>query len=298
MDLKALYQSFRAWQKDPFDKEKKKAPKEHVCANCGTTYVGNYCPSCGQFNKIGKVDWRSILEDIKSIIGMDRPHSFISFFVQLFGRPGYMIGDYLNGRRNVYTSPIAMLGIFAAAAIAVGTRTENAPAAWLQSFAEEEGVIGSILGWLASNLSWGVLIQTFLLIFPTWLLFRHSPKHTRHTWPAGIYIQVFMGSLVLICIILRILLCDWVLSLIPIFYFYAYRQLFGYGVWGTLWRTLLSLGSVFFFLGVIIMSILCLSGKQATTLTPAVMITFILVLLVLGAGVMYIGNRIDRKNAN
>ena len=34
---------------------------------------------------------------------------------------------------------------------------------------------------------------------------------------------------------------DWVMCLIPICYFITYRQLFGFGWWGTLWRTVLCL---------------------------------------------------------
>ena len=41
--------------------------------------------------------------------------------------------------------------------------------------------------------------------------------------------------------------------LIPLFYYMTYRQLFGYGVWGTLWRNALSLGIIMYFFGAIMM---------------------------------------------
>lgn len=295
MNLKALYQKFRLWQMDPFVRKKNQPLKTHQCASCGHTYDGVFCPVCGQRYSIGKVNWRTIWDDIVSIIGLDKPHSFIAFFVQLFGRPGYMIRDYISGRQKVYSPPLGMLGIMAGVAAVVGTRSGDTGSNWIMALAAEGGVVGSILTWISNHLDWTILIQTALLLFPTWLLFRHSPKLNRHTWPQGIYIQIFMGCMVLICIILREVVGDWVLTLVPIFYYIAYKQLFGYGVWSTIWRTLLALGSVIYTFGVIMMGISCLSGKYETNLSPAALVGIVFGLLVLGAAVMFLGCWIDRK---
>lgn len=295
MNLKALYERFRQWQADPFTRKENQPLKTHECAGCGHTYEGDYCPACGQKHSVGKVDWRTIWDDLVSLVGLDKPHSFLAFFVQLFGRPGHMIGDYINGKRKVYSSPIGMLGILAGLAAVVATRSGSAESNWLQALAEKGGVIGSILDWVSGHLDWTILIQTALVLFPTWLLFRHSPRLYRHTWPQGIYIQIFMGSMVLTCIILRELVGDWVLILIPLFYYIAYKQLFGYGVWGTLWRTLLSLGSVIYTFGVIMMGISCLTGQYETTLSPAAQTGIVIGLLALGAAVLFLGCLIDRK---
>lgn len=296
MNLKSLIKRFRAWQEEPFKREKK-APKSHVCVSCGNTFEGNYCPICGQRHDVGKVNWSTIWDDVKSIIGLDKPKSVVSFLVQLFGRPGYMSGDYVSGRRNMYSSPIAMLGVIAASALLIGGHTVHAKTGWVDSLAEGGGVAGAVLTWLSSHLEWTVLIQTIFLIFPTWLLFRHAPRHTRHTLPQGIYIQVFMGSLVIICIILRNLLGEWALALIPLFYFFAYRQLFGYGIWATLWRTLLSLGSILYFFGVIMMVFMYVSGRYTSTHSTGAIIAMVVLLLALGAGLLVLGWWIDKKNA-
>ena len=295
MNLRALYQRFRLWQIDPFARKKNQPLKAHQCASCGHTFEGVFCPVCGQRYDVGKVNWHTIWDDLVSIIGLDKPHSFIAFYVQLFARPGFMISDYISGRQKVYSPPLGMLGIMAGVAAVVGTRSGTSDANWLLALAKEGGVVGSILSWMSAHLDWTILIQTALLLFPTWLLFRHSPKLNRHTWPQGIYIQIFMGSMVLICIILREVVGDWVLSLVPIFYYVAYKQLFGYGVWGTIWRTLLSLGSVIYTFGVIMMGISCLSGKYETNLSPALLVIIVIGLLVLGAAVMFLGCWIDRK---
>ena len=70
---------------------------------------------------------------------------------------------------------------------------------------------------------------------PTWFFFRCSPRHPRHTFPEGIFIQLFMASLMLICITIPPFIL-----LIPVYYYITYRQLFGYSFWGTLWRLALA----------------------------------------------------------
>ena len=253
MNLKKLYQRFHDWQVDPV-KYKTSNLKTRRCANCGYTYEGTFCPICGQCHDVGKVGWRTISSALASVFGLSSNQSTLMFVIQLFSRPGYMISDYINGRRKVCSSPITMLGVMAVLTVLVTSVSPNPRADWVVMMSETEGVVGTILSWLADNLNWAVLIQTFLLIFPTWLIFRKSPKNTRHTLPQGIYIQVFMASLVLVCIMLRNLLGDKVLSLIPLVYFIAYRQLFGYGIWGTCWRTLLCLGSVLLLFGGLMMA--------------------------------------------
>lgn len=56
-----------------------------------------------------------------------------------------------------------------------------------------------------------------------------------HSLPAGFFIQVFLSTLTLIICTLSELLSP-ILVMVPIYYVVAYRQLFGYGLWGTLWR--------------------------------------------------------------
>lgn len=296
MNLKTLYQRFRSWQQEPF-KKKKTELKPHQCAGCGASYVGNFCPVCGQKHTVGRMDWRAIHQDIIEIVGLKKPQSVLSFLLQLFGRPGYLISDYIRGRRKVCASPIGMLGILAVVTMLVDSRTSNPKTDWAQALAEGGGWIGTLLSWLSSHLDWAILIQTVLLIFPTWLLFRFAPRNTRHTLPEGIYIQVFMGSLILICIILRNLISNWMLTLLPLFYFIAYYQLFGYGIWGTLWRTLLCLGVILALFGMVMSVRLHASGAFWAGLSTWQLILIIVALLALGAGILYLGYWISKRSA-
>lgn len=66
--------------------------------------------------------------------------------------------------------------------------------------------------------------------------------------------MVFMAIQILFVDDLADFFGDYFYILIPLCYFYAYRQLFGYGFWGNFWRVVLMLGSGLF-LAVMTMSI-------------------------------------------
>ena len=293
MDIKGLSQRFRAWQKEPF---KFKAPDgvTHQCANCGTSFEGAYCPVCGQKAGVGPVDWKSVDKDLKSLLKIKDPGSLVPFILQLFGRTGYMISDYIKGRRKVCDSPVGKLCLIAVAAVLVQSLTGRSVAEETVSAGGFFGFMEKGLQWLSSNLSWAILIQTALLVVPTWMLFRHAPNHPKHTLPEGIYVQVFMSSLILFFVMLRWLLGDWILIFIPIFYFIAYYRLFGYGVWGTIWRTILSIGFVFYLFGVLMWAV---KGDYSSTHSTAGTIAVVIALIAAGAGVLLLGKWIDKKTS-
>ena len=296
MDIKALYKRFRAWQKEPFKYDKLDG-KTCQCANCGTSFEGKYCPVCGQSAGIGKVDWKSVDKDVKSILKVKDAGAIFPFLLQLFGRTGYMISDYISGRRRVCSSPVSRLCLIAMAAMLVQSKTNNTASTEIAFLGSTFAFLEKSLQWLSANLSWAILIQTALQIIPTWMLFRHAPKHTKHTLPEGIYIQVFMSSLVLIFVLLRCLVGDWILIFIPIFYFIAYRELFGYGVWGTIWRTILSIGIVFYFIGVAIAAIKCLQGDLTLANSVWGSLAIIVALLAAGVGILLFGQWVGKKGS-
>ena len=126
-------------------------------------------------------------------------------------------------------------------------------------------------------------------------VFRFAPKHPRHTLPEGVYIQFFMCTLVLLCIVLRALISDWMLIFIPVYYCIAYKQLFGYGIWGTIWRTLLCLGIIFYFFGVTAMVSMNISGEFRQEHTVFEFLSMFGAFLALGALVLLLGYWISKK---
>lgn len=206
----------------------------HRCANCGHEFAGNYCPVCGQKADGTRVTWRWAWKSIMNLWGMDS-RSLPYTLWQLLLRPGYLIGDYLSGRRKVSFPPVNMLFIVAIvytlAICLLGIETEQ--------MGSDDYDFYKAIDWMQNNPGWGMMLQTMVLILPTWVLFRHAPRHTRHTLPEGIFIQLFMATLMLILSFVITVTSSWMYLLIPAYYFFCYRQLFGYGVWGTAWRLVL-----------------------------------------------------------
>jgi len=83
--------------------------------------------------------------------------------------------------------------------------------------------------------------------------------------------------------------------LIPVFYFIAYRQLLGYGVWGTFWRTLLCLGSILYFFGIVMMVRMHLSNEFWEGVSAIGFIGMIIAFLAIGAGILFLGWWISKK---
>lgn len=247
MNIKERYQKFRQWQLTPFH-YKNNNPTTVRCANCGTEFSDNFCPRCGQKAEIGRVGWKSVRQSVALLWGLDSRSLGFSL-LQLLLRPGYMINDYIGGRRQVSFPPVKMLFIIA---IAYGllNRLFGHPVA----FSTPVGFAKQFNEWIDQYPGWALLCIGFFNIFPTWLVFYHAPRNGQHSLPEGFFIQVFMATIIMLISCFWIFF-SWINLLIPIYFFVAYKQLFGYGWWGTLWRSVacLYVGFVLFglFIGII-----------------------------------------------
>lgn len=279
MGIRRLWARFRAWQKDPVCFKIKNAGK-HRCANCGNEFEGNYCPVCRQDAGDGRITWRWVYECVMTVWGMDSrslPHTLL----QLLLRPGYLIGDYISGRRQVSYTPVNMLFIVALVYVVVKQLSGIAIEPAVAEVDTQYDFINKSNDWLAAHPGWGAMFMTMILILPTRYLFRFAPRHTRHTLPEGIMIQVYMSTLMLI-LLLFMWFFKYVVLLVPFYYVVAYRQLFGYSVWGTLWRTLLCVvvWVMVFFSIVVLMSLvngdLAMEYKGDIVLAVFIIATFLL----------------------
>ena len=234
--MKERWRRFRAWQENPFDYTNH---SEHAtrCANCGMEFRDNFCPRCGQKAGTGPIGWNTVKQGILILWGMDT-RSLSFSLIQLLLRPGYMIRDYLSGKRQVSFPPVKMLFIVAIANVLVSRLHEM-----LYGSTEEtenyEGMLAfmnQFIMWMQDNTAWRALFLMVFFIPPTWLLFRRAPRYPRHNLPEGFFIQVFMASLFLLIDAFAQLTVMRLKILFPVYYVVTYRQLFGYGWWGTLWR--------------------------------------------------------------
>ena len=236
MNLKERYRRFRAWQENPFDYTNH---CDHTvrCANCGTEFSDNFCPRCGQKANTGHINWRTVWQGVLILWGMDN-RSLSFTLVQLVLRPGYLVRDYLSGKRQVSFPPVKMLFILAIVNM-LATRLHDKLYGSVAKTETIEGAyayLNTFFTWAEENTAWSALLFTALFIPPTWLFFRWAPRFPRHNLPEGFFLQVFMGSLSLLTDTVVQLTGSWANILVAVGYIVTYKQLFGYGWWGTLWR--------------------------------------------------------------
>ncbi len=306
MTPKELYSRFRTWQKTP-SRNWEEGVTTHCCPNCGHEFTGRYCPLCGQQAGDGRITWRWVWKSILDVWGMDS-QSLPYTLLQLLIRPGYLISDYISGHRQVCYKPVNMLFIVAIFYVIIAQLLgHNVSSAELPTDNETNSLL-SVFSWISTHPAWTAISLTTIMILPTYLLFRFAPRHTRHTLPESIFIQLFMCTLILICSLATILL-DGLFWLVPFYYYITYRQFFGYRPWGTLWRLLVSAFVWLFLLSSVFITLLIITGADQLALNEDRMfvnydidnngsLLLLASFLLLAALPLTIGYRIGKKRAH
>jgi len=263
--FRELYERFRHWQREPV--RYVNSEEEHRCSNCGFTFTGNYCPCCSQRAGVGHIGWRSVRQSVMDIWGLGT-RSFLFSVWQLLLRPGYFISDYINGKRQVSFPPVKMLFILALAYAlifhwlfpdfkALGFGVDFSEFGFTEGEQQlAANMVKPFYDWYETHFSWVMLILSFIAIFPTWVMFRYSPRNTRHSLPEGFFIQVFFADLqVVLCLLSlpfwfffkQMTIVSVSTLVVMAYYIISYKQLFGYSLWGTLWRQAFVFGFIYCF---------------------------------------------------
>ena len=273
VDIKATYRRFKQWQLDPINNEFT-SELTNQCNNCGHEFVGNYCPYCSQKRGIGPITWKSVAKGIGEVWGLHN-RSMLYTILQLFLRPGYFISDYINGKRQVSFPPVKMLVVIGVLGVIVDFLT-GAINGMVYSHGEKMGYINDVFNWLNIHVNgmfpppseylrgvfewlnthpdvFSLILLSFLII-PIYYIFRFAPSTPQHTLPQGFFIQVFSTAIFLILNMLYdITSLGWLVFILAAVLIYAtYKQLFGYGVWGTLWRVVIAFICAFMLLSVLL----------------------------------------------
>ena len=277
MTLKERYKRFKAWQLEPFDWSYDENERHH-CANCGNDFAGKFCPHCSQKAGLKKVSWKSVFQSTAEVWGMGNRSMLYSLW-QLIWRPGYFISDYINGKRQVSFPPVKMLVLMGLLSVLMDH---------LLGIKEFKAVRGDtsldaeFFAWFWSSPGWGWLVMTGFFLIPTWCLFRYAPRNTKHTLPQGFFITVFMAIQTLIVECLADFFGYYTYILIPLCYFYTFRQLFGYDFWGNFWRVVITLVSGFWLviMAMAIVDLLTASSKYGVSdLVFLILHTVVLILV-------------------
>ena len=93
--------------------------------------------------------------------------SFVYTLFQLLTRPGYLVRDYISGRRQVSFPPVKMLVIVSLFTFIVESafHLDNEILTLKTNIPE----IDKIIKWFNDNKSWGTLFFQAFYILPTWV---------------------------------------------------------------------------------------------------------------------------------
>lgn len=286
------YHRFCRWQQALPHFVNRHEGTELRCHNCDTEFTGNFCPICGQRAEVGRVGWKSIKDNIAILWGLDS-RSFTYTLVQLLGRPGYLVRDYISGHRQVSFPPVKMLVIVSLfVAIIESVFHEKNDVLGIKFNVQE---VDNIIEWINAQESWATLFLQSFYILPTWLVFRFAPSYPRHTLPEGFFLQVFLSVLSLLLVFFGYLNENLELALWIIYMYITYRQLFGYGWWGTLWRlVVIILLTVITMLVVIVIIGYTYDNEDWYDALLGILIV-LAAAAVLTAGILYVTHRINKR---
>jgi hypothetical protein len=302
--LRQYYHRISRWQQaEPHYVNRHKDIVQH-CHNCGTEFRDNFCPRCGQRAEVGRVGWNSIRDNVAILWGLDS-RSLTYTLVQLFGRPGYMVREYISGHRQVSFPPIKMLVIVCLFVVVIESMFHLENDVLPLEFKIKE--VDEVVRWMNVQKSWTTLFVQSICILPTWLVFRYAPGYPHHTLPEGFFLQVFISTQALILGFSGYWsgAAEYVLCLV--FMFITYRQIFGYGWWSTLWRFAVVILSQLALIVIVLMIVLGLfkyndNSETDTNVIIAFLyiIGFLVAVVAVALGVSHIINkrtlRINIKN--
>lgn len=117
--LREKWKAFSAWQERPYTVAPM-STEHHACSTCATEFEGNFCPRCGQSAKVGSrmTLWKTLLLFI-DVWGVGN-RSMFRTLRDLLARPGFLIADYITGRRSAYFPPFKLLFLLTTLSLLVG----------------------------------------------------------------------------------------------------------------------------------------------------------------------------------
>lgn len=261
---------FVDWQKEPVCVAPM-SEEQHVCNTCGTEYQGNFCPRCGQSHKVEQrmTLWKTFLLFL-DVWGIGNRGMFRTVR-DLVLRPGYLICDYIRGKRSAYFPPFKMLFLLTTLSLLIdhgwNLKREN----YQENFVMEESEIQTTFSddeILANFMRYvndvGIfqndypalsrLGYTIFLSFFFFGLFRKTKTLGKLRYHEFVIAMVYMVNMANIyTITLRFFGANGLIVALPtLLYLIPLKQITGYGWWKTVWRSLVSILGALIFLSALI----------------------------------------------
>lgn len=119
-----------------------------ACLCCGASLAGRFCAQCGQRVEPQRLELRALAKRFaQALTNLEGPLGRTA--VGLLLRPHVVVGDYLRGRRIVYTNPVQWAILTSGATALIGhvlgrvgpvqIKTDGATPAWLKAAIDQLG---------------------------------------------------------------------------------------------------------------------------------------------------------------
>lgn len=149
------------------------------CLNCGTDFIGNFCPNCGQSSKTRRLTFGQALDNfLGAFVNMER--GLVHTCLELLYRPGYMMYDYVKGHRVEYVKPIQLLFLLSTLylllkyVLYIGWDLSINIEMTDPDQTERFQWIRDIMRYIDSNQAISSLLTVVIMLFPYWLSFRRT----------------------------------------------------------------------------------------------------------------------------
>lgn len=275
--LKLRWNYFIQWRQHIQEKQRngKTIPRtdpakctEIVCLNCGHPFRGHFCPNCGQNADTKRITMRTAIRSlVVTLVGGDS--LFIRTCGNLIYRPGFMIHDFLCGKRERYFRPVQLLLCLVTIFALISFLFKDSLSLWndlqisdpsLKDNNDTFAQASLSLKKLLSNEVTFSLFFAFIMVFPFHLLFKRKTlacpdgENRRMNTAEHFITLIYLSCLNLIFgLILLPLHCipqaDTFLNFLDFFLMlflstWVYRQLFNLGWFNCLWRNVLAMSMV------------------------------------------------------
>lgn len=254
--FKKHIENFKQWQTEPYPI----APlsdEQHSCKGCGTDYTGNYCPRCGQSSKVEERMslWKTFLLFI-DVWGVGNRGMFHTIR-DLILRPGFLICDYLRGKRSAYFPPFKLLFLLTTLSLVVSSGFNVFHVNFTQDYhigtfdlqSAQEAITVKIFDFWNYIIDlqdrfpalFRLVVTTFTCVF-YFIFFRKSKKIGTLNYHEFFIAMVYMVNMANIySITFRFFGApDWLVAMPSLLYIIPLQQMTGFSWINTLWRFLLS----------------------------------------------------------
>lgn len=175
--------------------------EEHECLCCGTQFKGNYCPQCGQKGTVGRLTFKTVIDHLMNAV-CNTDGRIKHTLINLFTRPGYMIREFIEGKRVIYYPPVQLLFFVGTLymLLYLAMDVEDAQLINTEKGSDFEKLVSTgllkylynIVDYLTHNKAAGALYMVFMFVLPNKLVYRKTEVGSKLNLTEHFYIMSFV----------------------------------------------------------------------------------------------------------